>query len=401
VQGPFIERQPVTVVFSNPFDPSAADRDAGFTYSYDLDGDGVFEIAKSTSPTAQFTPPSEGVFTVRGRIIDKDGGFSEYTATTPGSSGVAISNVDIFAAGTGTGGSPLVKVYNPNGTFKGSFFAYDPGFRGGVTVAVGDITGDGIPDIVTGTGPGGGPDVRIFDGTTFRNIGGFLVYEQTYRGGVNVAVGDVDGDGQLDIVTGTGDGGGPIVGVFGADGTLKHRFATFDPDFRGGVNVAAGDINGDGHADIIAGAGDTGAPRVQVFSGANPSTILSSFFAYDSSFRGGVFVSAGDVDGDGQVEIITGTGRTGGPHLKVFDPSGTVEQSVFIFGPDRTTGLPLRNGFYVSAHTDLDGDAVPDILAAAGPEFAPVVHGAKGTTMEELLNFIAYEDDFTGGVYIG
>ena len=79
--------------------------------------------------------------------------------------------------------------------------------------------------------------------------------------------------------------------------------------------MAAGDVNGDGHADIITGAGAGGGPHVSVFSGTDLS-ILASFFAYDPAFTGGVTVAAGDVNGDGLADIVTGAGAGGGPHVE-------------------------------------------------------------------------------------
>src|SRR5205823_6329372 len=78
--------------FSNQFDPSGPDTAAGFTYSFDLNNDGVFEITGAAA-TASFTPPVEGSYPVHGRIIDKDGGTTTYDLT------VAVANVDVFAVG--------------------------------------------------------------------------------------------------------------------------------------------------------------------------------------------------------------------------------------------------------------------------------------------------------------
>ncbi len=106
-------------------------------------------------------------------------------------------------------------------------------------------------------------------------------------------------------------------------GAEIFSFFAYAPTFAGGVRVASGDVNGDGVPDIITGAGPGGGPHVRVFDGA-PAVAgslveLLSFFAYHSSFTGGVFVGAADLNGDGKADIITGAGSGGGPHVRVFD----------------------------------------------------------------------------------
>jgi hypothetical protein len=134
------------------------------------------------------------------------------------------------------------------GASLAEFFAYDPAFTGGVHVAVGDVTGDGVPDLVTAPGPGGGPHVQVFDGAALR-IGSRVVV---------------------------------------------YSFFAYDPSFTGGVFVAAADVNGDGRADIITSVGPGGGPHIKVFDGATGITLatpLGTFFAYSPGFTGGVFVA--------------------------------------------------------------------------------------------------------------
>jgi hypothetical protein len=301
-----------------------------------------------------------------------------------------------FATGADAGSPPEVHLYDADtGLLIRSWFAYDPSFLGGVRVAVGDVNGDGIPDVVTAPGPPGGSDVRIWDGATGVLLRNFIAYGPTMFAGVNVAVGDVNGDGYADIITGADAGGGPHVIVFsGKDDSVLYSFMAYETDFFGGVRVAAGDVNGDGFADIITGAGPGGGPHVKVFSGRDGS-LLQSFFAYDPSFTGGVYVAAGDTNGSGRANIITGAGATGGPHVVVYRGSDlAVLQSFFAYDPTSFFG-----GVRVGAVTDTDGRAA--ILTAAGPGGGPHVEVFDSVTLAIRDSFFAYDPFFMGGVFIG
>jgi hypothetical protein len=210
--------------------------------------------------------------------------------------------------GAGEGGGPHVKTfqYDANATSLGermrsfagtvgSYFAYDPAFRGGVRVAVGDVNGDGTPDIVTAAGPGGGPHVRAWSGGSGAVLLDFFAYDPAFRGGVFVAAGDIDGDGRADVVTGAGDGGGPHVKMFsGNDAGLLMSFFAYDLDFRGGVRVAVGDMDGDGTTDIVTGPGDGGGPHVKVFSEVGGPIVASFMASDDDLLRYGVYVAVGE-----------------------------------------------------------------------------------------------------------
>lgn len=143
-------------------------------------------------------------------------------------------------------------------------FTESPGTIGGI--ASGDLGTDGIAEIVVGAGAGLPPTVAVFrqDGS---KIGQFLAYAEDFRRGVNVAVCDIDGDGTNEIVTGARFGGGPHVRVFDRMGnSIGPGFFAYGEGFRGGVNVACGDLDHDGIAEIVTGAGPSGGPHVRVFT---------------------------------------------------------------------------------------------------------------------------------------
>jgi hypothetical protein len=222
-----------------------------------------------------------------------------------------------------------------------------------VYVAVGDVNRDGTLDIITGPDAGGGPHVRVFSGRGGAVVRDFLAYSAAFRGGVRVAADDVNGDGFADVVTAAGPGGGPHVQVFsGADLRVLRSFLAYGADFTGGVYVAAGDIDSDGRADVITGPGRGGVPQVRVFSGATGG-VLVSFLAYASDVRGGVRVAALDFDGDGASDVVTGAGPGGGPHVNVFvypellSGFEPLSARFALFAYDGT-GFPERTGVFVA-----------------------------------------------------
>jgi hypothetical protein len=312
-------------------------------------------------------------------------------------------------AGAGLGGGPQVNVYDPRtNALEFSFMAYDPRFLGGVRVATGDVNGDGIPDIITAPGPSGGPDIRVFDGRTGQMIEEFMAYDPRWTGGVNLAVADVNHDGFADIITAPDFGGLPQVRVFsGRDLTPIYTFMAYSTFFTGGVNVAAGDVNGDGFADIITGAGFGGGPNVRVFDGRTGSQMagaIGNFMAYDPHFLGGVYVAAGDVEGDGKADVITGAGAGGGPQVNVF--SGTTGQLIrSFFAASAGTlfysdGNTFRSGVRVAA-VDITGSGKADIVTSFGVLGYPLVQAFDPTSLMVVDALFAFNPGFRGGVYVG
>lgn len=259
--------------------------------------------------------------------------------------------LDRLITGAGEGGGAQVRTFNATGTALTMFMAY-PGFNGGVRVAAGKFDVTGPERIVTGAGPGGGPHVRTFnvDGTS--GTGSFFAYPSGFRGGVYVAAGNVDAIPGDEIVTGAGPGGGPHVRVFKENATEVAGVFAYDQAFRGGVRVAAGDLDGDGQAEIVTGAGPGGGPHVRVWhlSPLGLQPVGSGFFAYPQGFSGGVYVGVARTSGGGL--ILTGAGEGGGLHFRAFRMDGTPVYSYFVMRPDVLTGLRIAAGHFDVRTTD-------------------------------------------------
>jgi hypothetical protein len=172
---------------------------------------------------------------------------------------------------------------------RASFFGIDdPAFRGGARAAVGDFNGDGTPDLAVAAGFNGGPRVSLYAGksvfgTPTRLVNDFFAFTgpdaTTLRNGVFVAAGDVDGDGFADLIAGGGPGGGPRVltisgrilmtaGVAAAQAApLMNFFVAGNEADRGGVRVAAVDSDGGNRADVVVGSGENLPSRVRIYLG--------------------------------------------------------------------------------------------------------------------------------------
>ncbi|MFA5886947.1 MAG: putative glycoside hydrolase [Patescibacteria group bacterium] len=239
------------------------------------------------------------VFNGQGETVSN--GFFSYLSMFPGSSEVFVSNFEgesNFSLGASLGQLSLFS----NGRQMMNLKPYGVAYKKSLSFAA-SLKDNALEKIAVGAGLGGGPQVQLF------SAGGklessFFAYDKNRRGGVNVALGDIDGDGALEIVTGPGQGDEPVVKTFSLQGKLKTSFLAYDKNMRGGVNVALGDIDGDGALEIVTGPASAGGPQIRIFSARGKN--LRNFFAYDQKFHGGIRVSASDINNDGQAEILVG-----------------------------------------------------------------------------------------------
>lgn len=340
-------------------------------------------------------------------IADGNGGMDSATVT------ITVSPHHSFLA-TGTDAGPLgrVRIYHAvTGAENCSFVPYT-GFTGGVRVAVADVTGDGIADIITAPGPNmaGGARVKVFDGMdliegTASAVFSFLPYGAAYTGEVFVAAGRFNGDVLADIVTGNVASVGPVVKVFdsadlpaGDPVAELIRFQPFAATYSGGARVAVGDVNGDGINDVIAGMSQNGS-RVTAFSGANFATVLVSINVSPTAvLKKGVFVAGGNVDGDSRVDIVVGFGNKS--EVRVYeDAIDTNTKATLLKKNAQVYPLSFKGGIRTCA-VDLDDDGDAEVVCAPGAGAERRLRILDGLTLATLDELFAEHALFTAGLFV-
>jgi hypothetical protein len=346
-----------------------------------------------------------------GLMIGPNG--TAYVPTLGGLVAWRPQTVNYYAVGTDAGPTAEVKVYNAaNNQLVYDLMPYGS-FTGGVRVAIGDVNGDGTPDIITGPGPGGGPQINVYDGKTGNLLRSFFAYNASFAGGVYVAAGDFTGGGYDDVAVGPDSGGGPNVVAFDGKAISNGQainpvvnFFAFNPAFSGGVRVAAGDVAGNGYDDLVVGAGPGAGPNVSVYdlglSSLMPSpspTMLGSFFPYAMGFTGGVYVAAGPLSNTGADAVVTGAGAGGGPNVTAYSfANGAFNAllSFFAYNPAFTGGVRVGT-VQQGALGNID-----NIITAAGPGGGPNVILFNGQNGQIVDQFFAFTNPlFNAGLFVG
>jgi len=225
-------------------------------------------------------------------------GFFSYRDSLPGGSKI-VELTTGFVAGVDN----EVRVYDKQGVLLKKFFPFGREYQDKINLAVADLSGNGDLEIVVAREKFSS-DVKIFDFYGEEDSASFKAYAENFQGGVDLALCDLNGDGQMEIVTGAGFGGGPHIRIFEFNGKLfDSGFFAFDRSWRNGVNVACGDADNDGQMEIIAGSGLGNSAKIKIFDFRNRK-VKVEFSPYNENYRRGAEISFGDIDNDGSGEII-------------------------------------------------------------------------------------------------
>jgi len=356
-------RYPSTVVVATFTDGNPLAKPADFTATVDW-GDGTSGPATvaaragagfQVTGTATYKTPD--TYPVSVAIADVGG--STATATSTATISAAPPPADLLGVGAPPGHDPLVGAYAPNGDLLLRFRAYPRRMTSGVRIATGDVDGDGAADVITAPGSRGHAVVQVFSGIDGHRLRRFRAFVGNFHAGIYVAAGDVDGDGHADIVVGAGEGGRPIVRAFsGATGARIGEFFARRHDARLGVRVAAGDMDGDGHAEIATAGGPGAGSTITIFraDGTRVARLRPQLRA-----RRGLFLAMGDLNGDKLADLALG----GDSVVVALGADGRRIGALRPFGSG-ARGRGLRVGI-----ADVNADGTPEIAVAR------LRHGAR------------------------
>ncbi|MBU1178443.1 right-handed parallel beta-helix repeat-containing protein [Patescibacteria group bacterium] len=304
----------------------------------------------------------------------------------------------------GIGHGPHLKVFKRDGTPLEAEMVFDKSFKGGLNAVTGDFNGDGRDEIAVAPLAEGGPQLKIYrwDDGQLKLMSDFFAYNKNLRCGLNLGAGDVDESGRESLLAIPREGGGPHLRIFKfEEGAFKLKADTFTHEeaFRGGTNVLTGDFDGDNRQEIIVSPLTHGGPNVRAFEYRNGSIdLLDWHFPYDEDFHGGINITAGDINADAHAELVVSPLQHGGPNLRVYSlDNNTFDLMDWLYVYDKD----FHGGLNIKAR-DLENDGRAELVVA------PRTHGGPNIRIYHYYHqglypigaFWAYDKGFHGGVNI-
>jgi hypothetical protein len=321
-------------------------------------------------------------------------------------SGAGDGKVYVYARGT-----------DGNLADTGRSFQPFAGFTGAIRSAVGDFDGDGIADFAFTTSAGTAARVRIVNGATGADILAPTTVLGGFGGGAFIAAGDLDRDGKAELAISADAGGLPAVQVFRLSSGQLVQLTSFVPILSyatSGIRVAMGDINHDGAAELVVSAGAGWSPRVRIYDGSALATghtvqIVPGFMAYGLPMWNGVNVAVGDVNGDGYDDLVVSQDAGGTTKVRVWSGATITSNPTTLINTLQpyqqffANGLDSRDGINLVVR-DINGDGRSEVITspAGGSQSWLRVLSVSDTTVDPLAALQPFgRVRALHGVYVG
>jgi|SRR3989344_3002514 len=304
---------------------------------------------------------------------------------------VSISAIDLgkdglkeLIIGASPGTDPRVMLLRYDGSMLNSFYAYPKAMRGGVSVAVGDLDGDEKQEIITIPASDGHPQVKVFN-SFGKELRSFYAFDKQQVGEYAIAVANVSGDKKPEIIVFTGRGLMPRIAVFDSQGKRIDMKINSSGLNVSGLVVSPIDLGSDGVSEIVVANRVHEKGTIRIIRG--DGTEVSSFSAFESNESGVVSIGAFDVVGDAKEEILVLISKQNEHLLKIFDGFGVVQSSFPLTG---ITSDMAQSFLY----TSLKGVVFPELIVYDSLVPQPIL-GKEGKVIEVSLadQRLRYYDD--------
>lgn len=211
----------------------------------------------------------------------------------------------------------FARFFRPDGTrVRNGFFVFEESQKAGDTIVHIDVNGNGMRDLLVVSQN----KITVWrdDGQVYMRL---FPYTARYQGNLQIALGDITGDGEVEIIVAPTDGYPAPIKIYSRHGVkIRNEFYPFGPAYTGGYTLAVGDVLGMSPQEIIVGTGKGVQSTVSIFG--DGFELKQEWHVYDAAFTGGISVAAGDVDGEGYDEIVVGAGKGKKPEIRVYDSVG-------------------------------------------------------------------------------
>lgn len=306
----------------------------------------------------------------------------------------------VLVVGARTGKQPFVQVRGTDGTLQFQFTPF-PTIKSAVKevrLATGDANDDGIEDVYVVPGPGIAGVVKIFSGVDGTLLRTWAAYPFPHTKGLSIATSDINGDGVPDVFLGTERGASPLVTVWdGKTEQLIKSFVAPNASSNSGVKVAAGDVNGDGIADVITTPGigyDRANIRIMAHDAVTGAVLQNFVVKPTNRYDHQLALSAADLNGDGLAEVMLTSTRSGLTELRTFDQGLQIATA-------GASSVKLRTSAFNLTAKDINGDGVADLLFAGASGQAPRLKAINTVTGQTILNALLLGSTQKNGLVVG